>query len=506
MAGVQADGSAVVTATMIDEEFLDERLGAVEQARTWSPRVLSKLEALLRSEDHTLLWRINPLAFAAERGINEREAVDLFLHAAKAGLLTIQWHLLCPGCGMAVENFDSLRSVHREFYCSLCMQPTTAQLDDFIQITFTVAPRVRTIRYHHPQSLDVTDYVMHYRLSREARWGDGGPAIRDLITSSLLAASWLEPGQRRAFTASVVAGIVNSAELTAHLACELEVEGAALADGATQQLLLTVSDDALRPDRASVSPGPLQLELHNASARRVAVLVGNKPLEMLKEHADAAFSPFLRGSTLLTNQTFRQLFRGEVIQGAEGIGIRDVTIVFTDLKSSTQLYERIGDLKAFELVRRHFDGVARAIAQNGGALVKTIGDAVMAAFTRASDAIAAAIAMQDEIDRFNAENGGREIVLKIGMHRGASIAVTLNESLDYFGQTVNVAARVQGLAGADEILLTEDVFQATGVQPLLVGTTITPEDARLRGIEKQVRVHRVVRGRPQPGTGAGASV
>ena len=215
------------------------------------------------------------------------------------------------------------------------------------------------------------------------------------------------------------------------------------------------------------------------------------------EPADASFSPFLRGSALLTNQTFRQLFRGEIIQGADGIGIRDITIVFTDLKSSTQLYERVGDLKAFELVRRHFDGVARAIASNGGALVKTIGDAVMAAFTRASDALAAAIAMQDEIDKFNAEYGGREIVLKIGMHRGASIAVTLNDSLDYFGQTVNIAARVQGLAGADEILMTDEVFRAPGVQPLLSGTPTQPEDAQLRGIDKQVRVHRAMRA-PSP--------
>lgn len=494
MAG--ADGTVRVNGGL-DEEFLDERLGAVEQARSWSPRVLSKLEALLRSEDDTLLWRINPLSFAAERGISEREAVDLFLHAAKAGLLAIQWHLLCPGCGMAVENFDSLRSVHREFFCSLCMQPTTAQLDDFIQISFTVTPRVRTIRYHHPQSLDVVDYVMEYRLSREARWGQAGPAIRELITSSLLASSWLEPGQRRAFSANIVAGIANAAELSAHLACEVKVEGAPLPEGATQQLLLTVTDDAIRPEPASLRPGALQFEVHNSSARRTAVVVGNKPTEMLAAPEDAAFSPFLRGSTLLTNQTFRQLFRGEVIQGAEGIGIRDVTIVFTDLKSSTQLYERIGDLKAFELVRRHFDGVARAIAQNGGALVKTIGDAVMAAFTRASDAIAAALAMQDEIDRFNAENGGREIVLKIGMHRGASIAVTLNESLDYFGQTVNIAARVQGLAQADEILMTDDVFGAPGVAPLLAAATTTPEQARLRGIDKEVRVHRAVRS-PSP--------
>ena len=482
-------------AGVIDEAFLDQRLGVVEQARSWSPRVISKLEALLRGEDDASMWRVNPLAFGVERHIAEREAVDLFLHAAKAGLVTMQWHLLCPGCGMAVENFDSLRMVHREFFCSLCMRPTAAQLDDFIQISFTVAPRVRAIRYHQPDQLEVMDYVGQYRLSREAHYGEGGPNIRDLITTSIVGAAWLEPGQRHTFHGDIVPGIVNAAELAAHLACEVQVEGPPVS--AQPPLLLTVAEDGMHPGRGAVAPGPLAIEMHNTTGRRIAALCGNKPAQMLLEPADASFSPFLRGSALLTNQTFRQLFRGEIIQGADGIGIRDITIVFTDLKSSTQLYERVGDLKAFELVRRHFDGVARAIASNGGALVKTIGDAVMAAFTRASDALAAAIAMQDEIDKFNAEYGGREIVLKIGMHRGASIAVTLNDSLDYFGQTVNIAARVQGLAGADEILMTDEVFRAPGVQPLLSGTPTQPEDAQLRGIDKQVRVHRAMRA-PSP--------
>ncbi|HTM19209.1 MAG TPA: adenylate/guanylate cyclase domain-containing protein, partial [Kofleriaceae bacterium] len=197
------------------------------------------------------------------------------------------------------------------------------------------------------------------------------------------------------------------------------------------------------------------------------------------------------GAMLLTNQTFRRLFRSETVLGADGIGLREVTVLFTDLKGSTALYERIGDLKAFALVQQHFDRLGMVVGANGGAIVKTIGDAVMAAFQRPVDAVRAAFEMLEQIERFNGEQGADDLVLKIGIHRGPSIAVTLNQSLDFFGHTVNVAARVQALADADEVYVTDDVYRSDGVAALL--GEVDSRDAQLRGIQKQVRVHRALR-------------
>ena len=176
------------------------------------------------------------------------------------------------------------------------------------------------------------------------------------------------------------------------------------------------------------------------------------------------FGRALTGKWILGSQTFRDLFRNEVISSNEGLTVRDITILFTDLKGSTALYDRIGDLKAFNLVRLHFDSLGKVIMGHGGAIVKTIGDAIMASFLSPFDAAGAALAMLEEIERFNGDLGRREIVLKMGIHRGASIAVTLNDRLDYFGQMVNVASRVQGIADADQICLTEEVFSAEGVR------------------------------------------
>ena len=166
-------------------------------------------------------------------------------------------------------------------------------------------------------------------------------------------------------------------------------------------------------------------------------------------------------------------------------------MLFTDLKGSTALYDRIGDLNAFSLVRQHFDRLQHITVRHNGAIVKTIGDAVMAAFRDPLDAVKAAIAMHDEIARFTEVDAERQIILKIGVHKGAAIAVTLNDRLDYFGQTVNIAARVQNIADADEIYLSAQVFEADGVAAELEPLSIETRNATLRGIDVEMRVYRI---------------
>jgi class 3 adenylate cyclase len=222
-------------------------------------------------------------------------------------------------------------------------------------------------------------------------------------------------------------------------------------------------------------------------------MLTNWPAEIvaLPEKPALEFEPFLSGGTLLTRQTFRKLFRSEHVNEAEGLGVRQVTFLFTDLKGSTALYERLGDLNAYALVREHFAFLDAVIHGHAGAVVKTIGDAVMAAFSRPADAVAAALHMLNDIGQFNREHGEPAVILKIGAHCGPSIAVTLNENLDYFGQTVNIAARVQSFAGPSEICLTEAVYAAPGVRELLAAHEIVAFEAPLRGVEGRAAVYRV---------------
>jgi class 3 adenylate cyclase len=180
-----------------------------------------------------------------------------------------------------------------------------------------------------------------------------------------------------------------------------------------------------------------------------------------------------------------------VVGGAQGLAIRDIAILFTDIRGSTALYQRIGDLNAFQLVQQHFELLRETTVRHGGAVVKTIGDAVMAAYPDAPQAVGAALDMLVAIERFNTAQPERPVLLKIGIHHGAAIAVTLNDELDYFGQTVNIASRVQELADAAEIWITEAVWHHPGVEELLVQYSVEAQVSNLQGIDQPMTVLRV---------------
>jgi class 3 adenylate cyclase len=238
-----------------------------------------------------------------------------------------------------------------------------------------------------------------------------------------------------------------------------------------------------------VAPGEITFEVENVTGRTGLLTICSIPPGA--ERTKLQFVPFLTGGRLLVTQSFRELFRSELIRAAEGIGVRDVTVIFTDLKGSTALYERIGDLKAFSLVQQHFERLLQVTVANNGAVIKTIGDAVMAAFEKPSDAVRAAIVMRKEIELFNELHQGQDIVLKIGIHRGPSIAVTLNERLDYFGRTVNIAARVPNRANGYEICFSESVRDAPGVEALVARYIVAGEQMLLKGIDHEVTVFRM---------------
>ena len=152
----------------------------------------------------------------------------------------------------------------------------------------------------------------------------------------------------------------------------------------------------------------------------------------------------------------------------------DLTFLFTDLQDSTLMYERVGDATAYDLVRVHFRVLEGATREQGGVIVKTIGDAIMARFLEPTQAVHTALHMQERIDAL-AKDGGADLVLRIGLHRGPAIAVVVRDRVDYFGQTVNAASRIQAAAAPGEIVLSDDVYRGVGVAELLLGYDLVAE-------------------------------
>ena len=480
--------------TNIKERLLESKMTEIEQARIWSPRVISRFETLVRSGDDLSLYRINPLAFARDRAISEAESIDLFLHATRSGLFEMSWDVVCPQSGMVLDSFGALRTLKTHYVCGLCDVSGETDLDDFIEVTFTVSPQLRRLPFHDPDSLSVEDYHWKLRFLSDGRLPGQQVRFLDFLQGLVRGLAFLPPGATTTLRSDLGPGALSGVNVRTQAAFAVPILG----EPAATPTHLRVRYDGQRfsPSVSAVPPGPIVIDVENSGTARGSLLLINWPPEVLAQTVKPTldFEPYMSGGMLLARQTFRRLFRSERVDEREGLGIRQVTLLFTDLKGSTAMYERLGDLNAYALVREHFALLGATVQQHSGAIVKTIGDAVMAVFSRPTDAVSAALDILGEIERYNSEHGDPSIILKIGAHCGPSIAVTLNENLDYFGQTVNVAARVQSLADAGEICISEALYSAPGVSQVLTGLKIVEFDAPLRGVEGNACVYRVVGG------------
>ncbi len=499
----------------INESLLDTALTRLEQAHAWSPRVISRLETLIRTADDAALFRVNPVQYAAEKGLSESEAIDLFLHSAKLGLLDMEWHMVCACCGQVFQNLRGVGDLHSHFVCNICRMDNTVTLDDFIQVAFTLAPAIRPLTYHTPANLAPDDFLFRYRLALGLDRYPQRISNESYFRAATKALTYLEPGAELEVIWEATPGLIYVGDLFKRVvatfyaypstpgaapdvpqAFEIRFDTeAAISTTPSMPAHIEEIPTPVGPKEfqfthfAAVPSGPLTLRLINQSAERVLLWGLNLPADV--GDTWVAFQPFLSGKRLLTTQTFRNLFRTETVASDEGLGVRDITFLFTDLKGSTALYDQLGDLQAYHLVRQHFDALTQVITQQAGAVVKTIGDAVMATFVSPSAAVRAALEMLKKIDEFN-HGRAEPLILKIGLHRGHSILVSLNDRLDYFGQTVNIASRVQGLAEAHEIYLSQDVYASPEVADCLAGCVITPGQVTVKGVSEALQVYKVM--------------
>jgi class 3 adenylate cyclase len=274
-----------------------------------------------------------------------------------------------------------------------------------------------------------------------------------------------------------------------HAAHFLDVKGEPTRE--RQNLSLVFNKVRAPTGTMELRPGPFRLALENRINMRVlpSLWIAADPLHQLLGKR----KPFLTAKRLLTNQTFRDVYGTETLDVDQRLNITSLTFLFTDLKGSTQLYERVGDLVAYDLVKAHFHVLTEIVASETGAVVKTIGDAVMATFPTPDRAVGAALRMRDAMRKLNDERKSEDLLLKIGIHEGPCLAVILNDRQDYFGQTVNVASRVQNLAVSRAIYATGPVVEHAKTSQLLETSSLkpVPKRAALRGIADEMTVYEI---------------
>jgi class 3 adenylate cyclase len=465
---------------------IDAQISVLKQ--TADPAVADTIAELIKKGEDPELNRINALDFSSRNSLDEEKVISGFLHASRLGLFDLTWNVLCPGCGGVLDAHDTLKSLRPDdYHCGLCACGYECSVDEQVEVAFTVSPKVRRIAAHDPNSLPHWDYF------KQVFWSSGidlnKNSFASLTDEVTLDALELPAGEKAVLSLQLPAQFVIVFEPVTHAAHFIDVQGEPTKE--RQQLSLVYNKAHPPTGSMTLRPGPLRLSLDNQAGVRVlptVFIAGDALHDLLGKRR-----PFLTAKRMLSNQTFRDVFKADNLNVDQRLKITSLTFLFTDLKGSTALYERVGDLAAFDLVRAHFRALLEIIASEKGAVVKTIGDAVMATFIRPEHALIAGLKMRAAMDELNKERGSRDLVVKIGIHEGPCLAVMLNERQDYFGQTVNIAARVQSLSTSQEIHITAPVIESPGVATILEKEAITPiqKQAALRGIADKMVVYEI---------------
>ena len=417
--------------------------------------VVAKVRKLFAEGTDLELWDVRPDRFARKHGLDATRTLKAFLHLTKAGIFDLNWTVHCPHCKGGAQESASLAGLVRDSHCGLCHDDFEANFDQNVELSFRSSPGVVT--------MDAVD-----------------PAVASMASFELLPgiAMSLEPGEAHSLEYRFEPGNYILGNWEQHSGVNFSVPDTASQDGQSFELN---HDETSSISSAHVKPGLLKLAIRNRSSA---------PQEF---HLARIVPPsWVDGAMVSALQEFRDLFTEELLSPDQTFSIRNLALIFTDIKSSTEMYERLGDSKAFYLVQEHFKIMEEVVRANAGGIVKTIGDAVMAVFYRPHDAMAAARDMIHRFDAFNAERGTRDqIIIKVGVHAGSCIAVTLNERLDYFGTSVNTAARIQGLSDGRDVMVSERLFRESGAEALLGGWKQEHFVTSLKGLQGTQSVYKL---------------
>jgi class 3 adenylate cyclase len=449
--------------------------------------VVDMLERMVRDAPDHALNKMNALDLAAKAQLDEERFVAALLNAVGLGIFEMTWSVMCPSCAGVLSANKSLKTLDRAQYnCAFCAAGYETTLDNLVEVTFAISPRVRKIAAQNPDQLSAAEYY------RQVFWSSALDLPTDpeqVLRQVTLETVDLPPGERAILSLQLPKGTAIVFDPVTHTAQFLDVSGEETSE--RQSLSVVFNKVQVPVDTVALCPGPLRLALENRTDTRVlpTVWLANQALDDLLKRR----KPILTAKRLLTNQTFRDIYRTETLAIGQRLKILSMTFLFSDLKDSTELYERVGDLVAFDLVNEHFRLLQEIIASERGAVVKTIGDAVMATFETPDRAIAAAIRMRAAMSDLGAERAHQSLRLKMGIHEGSCLAVTLNGQQDYFGQTVNIASRVQGLAASRSIVVTEAVATNAQARALLEthGLKPMPRRVALSGIADNVSVYEI---------------
>ncbi len=404
---------------------------------------------ILDSPDVELL-KIKPNVMADRMGEKRKETLELLLRAAKAGYFNMNWDILCPSCRGAKSSSNHLSELADQVHCPSCNIDYGPEFDKSVELTFTPTPILR----------EVFGGLHCF----------GGPGSTPHIRTQL----------------KVYPNEIRMEEMDFH-------KGSYRVFSLQRKEVLFIDVMDLGEDTN---------EVKYPSDGRILMKPGKKTL-VFENHDESgfitvkveksAFDDAVTAYEVTAMQEFRDLFSSEILRPGQEIAIQSIAVLFTDLKGSTKFYNDRGDNFAYKLVGDHFEILSSNASKFEGAVVKTIGDAIMGVFVSPLQALKFAVQTQRDIKDLNRKIGEELIFLKIGIHFGPALAVTMNEKLDYFGSTVNLAARTEGQCLGGDVVITKKLYEYPGVTDFLgkLGARLEQFSANLKGFSTSMEMIRI---------------
>ncbi len=406
---------------------------------------------------------LRPYALADRWGAPRRSVLELCLAATRRSLLDLRWDVICPMCRGARTSVSQLSDVRDQAHCPACRMDFAVNFDHALEVTFRPHAALRPV--------EIAEYCV------------GGPQL----TPHLVAQQIIAPGETRTIKVALDSGahrVRSRSKLPRAILGHLDLRSTSdPAEQPASAITIQVTAEGWSADRNVVIPAAtITLNNHTTATQGVVI-------ERMAWNDQA-----VTAVDVSTMQAFRDWFTTQALRPDVQLGITHLAVLFTDVRGSTQLYRLIGDAPAFERVLEHFDVLRRSVNDHAGALIKTIGDAIMAAFLDPAQAVAAALDILRGMAELNRTRADYPLRLKLGLHAGPAIAVTLNERLDYFGTTVNIASRLEGQAQGDDLIISAEVMRKPEVQRLLHENHVVTEEftARLKGfVDEEFQLHRI---------------
>lgn len=423
-----------------------ERIAGARAAllRAGAPaEIVEPLCRVVETGDDLTVQRLRPYVLADLWGARRRAVLETCLSATREGLLELRWELLCPLCRGSAASSGSLADASGRVHCDTCRIDFTADFERSVEVTFAPSPAIRPVKR--------VDFCV------------AGPQVTPhVVTQQLVPA-----GERRPVELRLEQGSYRLRALGLPGVLPIEV----------------TSDGGEEAQARAESPGWSEPELRLAERARLQLQNGTAEEQLFVLERTAWSDAVATASEVTALQVFRDLFAAEALRPGEPISVGTLTVAFTDLRGSTRYYREVGDAPAFGSVLEHIDLLRRTVTAEEGAVVKQMGDAIMAVFARPVGAVRALLAAQHAV-------AGRPLALKVGVHAGPCIAVEQNGLLDYFGSTVNLAARLVELSSGEELVVSDAVLMDAEVKAL--GLPVEPLESSIKGFEgESLRLWRV---------------